>query len=152
MKQQVKQVLLMLSWLVFSTAANAETHTVKGVGVQFKPELVFAEKGDVVAFRDMPTHFVHGIKIPDNAEKMSSQMGDNYDYKITEEGVYLYSCPPHWGGRMGGLVLVGSDLRDEEKLIDSLTEYQNSVSDTIAKGFLKKVIKKIKAGKIKVPE
>ncbi len=152
MKQQVKQVLLIVSWLIFSTTASAETHTVKGVGVQFKPELVFADKGDVVAYRDMPTHFVHGIKIPDDAEKMSSQMGANYDYKIKEEGVYLYSCPPHWGGRMGGLILVGEGLRDEDKLIDSLTEYQKSVSDKIAQGYLKKVIKKIKGGKIKIPK
>lgn len=152
MKQHIKLAMLIVGLLAISATTKAETYTVKGVGVQFKPELVFADQGDVIAFRDMPTHFVNTVKIPSDAKKMSSQMGANYDYKITEPGIYLYNCPPHWGGRMGGLILVGTGLRDEEKLISSLTEYQKSVTDKIAKGYLKKVIKKIKAGKFKIPE
>ncbi len=142
----------MTSWLAFAGMTHAETHIVKGVGVQFKPELVFASQGDVIAFRDMTTHFIHTIKIPEGAKKMSSQMGANYDYKIEEPGIYLYSCPPHWGGRMGGLILVGVGLRDEEKLVDSLTEFRKMVDDKIGKGYLKKIIKKINKGKIKIPE
>jgi len=152
MNNFIKSIVLLSGWLVLSATVNAETYTVKGVGIQFKPELVFANEGDVIAFRDMPTHFVDSIKIPVGAEKMISKMGANYDYTITEPGIHLYKCPPHWGGRMGGLILVGIDLRNEEHLIDSLNEYRETVTDKIAKGYLKKVIKKIKAGKFKLPE
>ena len=151
MKKFIKSMLLLSSCLLFSANAVAETYTVKGVGVQFKPDIVFANEGDVIAFRDMPTHFIDTIKIPDGAKKMISDMGANYEYKITEPGIYLYKCPPHWGARMGGLILVGVDLRNEEHLVDSLTEFRDSVTDKIAKGYLKKIIKKIKAGKIKLP-
>lgn len=135
-------------------AANtyAETHTIKGVGVQFKPEIVFANQGDDIEFREMAAHFVDTIKIPDGADKMLSDMGANYGYKIEQPGVYFYKCPPHWGARMGGLILVGVGLQDEEKLIESLTEYRKTIDDKTAKGYLKKVIKKIKKGKIKLPE
>lgn len=152
MKQIIKSVLLLSSLLLLSATAIAETIKVKGVGVQFKPDVVFANEGDVIAFRDMPTHFIDTIKIPDGAKKMVSKMGANYDYKITEPGIHLYKCPPHWGARMGGLILVGVDLRNEEHLIDSLTEFRETVTDKIAKGYLKKIIKKIKAGKVKLPE
>lgn len=151
MKKSTQLMLLITGWLILSSIVNAEIHTIKGVGIQFKPSLVFANPGDNISFRDMPTHFVNSIDIPEGAKKMFSQMGANYDYKVTEPGIYLYNCPPHWGARMGGLIFVGSELRNEENLISSLTELRNTVSDNIAKGYLKKIIKNIKKGKIKVP-
>lgn len=152
MKKHLKLNLILSGWLMVAASTYAETRTVKGVGVQFKPEIVFADQGDDIEFREMPTHFVDTIKIPDGAEKMLSDMGANYGYKIEQPGVYFYKCPPHWGARMGGLILVGVGLQDEEKLIESLTEYREAIDDKTAKGYLKKVIKKIKKGKIKLPE
>ena len=151
MKKLLKLTLLLGGWLMVVTTTYAETHTIKGVGVQFKPEIVFANEGDDIAFREMPTHFVDTIKIPDGADKMLSPMGENYGYKIEQPGIYFYKCPPHWGARMGGLILVGVGLQDEEKLIESLTEYRETIDDKTAKGYLKKMIKKIKKGKIKLP-
>lgn len=151
MKQILQFALLMSGLLMASTATSAENHTVKGVGVQFKPEFVFADKGDFIAFRNMPTHFVDTVRIPDGAEKMISKMGANYDYKVEKEGVYLYKCPPHWGARMGGLIIVGDNLKDKETLIEVLSDYQGTIKDSIGQGYLKKLIKNIKKGKIKIP-
>ena len=151
MKQFLQFTLLLSGLLIAPIATSSETHIVKGVGVQFKPEFVFADKGDVIAFRDMPTHFVDTVKIPDGAEKMISKMGANYDYKVEKEGVYLYKCPPHWGARMGGLLIVGDSFKDKEKLIEVLSDYKGTIKDPIGPGYLKKLIKNIKKGKIKIP-
>lgn len=151
MKKALKIVLVLAGLLMLSTANSKETHTVKGVGIQFKPEIVFADQGDIIEFRDMATHFVDVVKIPEGAERMISSMGANYSYEIEKPGVYVYKCPPHWGARMGGLIIVGVGLQDEEGLVDTLTEYIDTMKDTIGKGYLKKIIKKIKKGKIKMP-
>ena len=53
---------------------------------------------------------------------------------------------------MGGLIIVGSGLDNEERLIDSLTELKDTIEDKIGQGYLKKVIKNIKKGKVKMPK
>lgn len=152
MKYFFKLALLFCGLFILSTANSKETHTVKGVGVQFKPDIVFADQGDIIEFRDMPTHFVDTVKIPEGADKMFSEMGANYSYEIDKPGIYFYKCPPHWGARMGGLIIVGSGLDNEERLIDSLTELKDTIEDKIGQGYLKKVIKNIKKGKVKMPK
>ena len=151
MKHILNLTMLLCGWLLISASSNAVEHIVKGVGVQFKPDVVFADVGDMIVFRDMPTHFVDTIKIPAGTDKMISKMGENYEYRVKETGIYFYKCPPHWGARMGGLILVGSKFNDKEKLLESLEEFKATVDDKIGQGYLKKIIKKIKNDKIKVP-
>lgn len=151
MKHALKLTLLFSSLLFISANSSAEEHIIKGVGVQFKPDIVFADVGDIIAFRDMPTHFVDIVSIPDGAERMLSKMGENYNYRVEKSGLYLYKCPPHWGARMGGFVFVGSALNDKEKILESLEALRETTDDSIAKGYLKKIIKKIKNDKIKMP-
>lgn len=126
----------------------AAERAVSGKGIAFDPVVVFAEEGDTITFRNMATHFVESIKIPDGAEKMVSDMGADYDYKVSKPGVYFYKCPPHWGARMGGLIVVG----DTGDLIETLNVYKETIDDKTGKGFLKKVIKKIEKGDIEVPK
>ena len=155
MIQTLKPILLIAGWLMVAMTTHAETLIIKGVGLQFKPQVIFVEKGDTVAFEQMATHFVESIMIPEGANKMLSDMGADYTYNIDKEGLYLYKCPPHWGARMGGIIVVGTDLRDKEKLIDSLKEYKTLAKkskDKMSKGYLKKIIKNIKKGKIKLPK
>ncbi len=151
MKQFLKLTVVLCGLFMVPIVNSQETHTVRGVGIQFKPEIVFANQGDVIEFRDMPTHFVDAVKIPEGADRMISKMGANYSYEIDKPGLYVYKCPPHWGARMGGLIVVGVGLQDEEGLVDTLTQYIETMDDKIGKGYLKKIIKKIKKGKIKMP-
>lgn len=151
MNHFLKLTLILGGLLMFSAANSKETHTIKGVGVQFKPAIVFAEQGDIIEFREMPTHFVDVVKIPDGAEKMISQMGANYSYIVEKPGIYFYKCPPHWGARMGGLIIVGADLHSKESLVTALTEFKDTVEDKIGQGYLKKILKNIESGKIKTP-
>lgn len=147
---KIKKALLIVVGLfsLASTAVWAETVEVKGKGIKYDPLVVFAKPGDTIAFRNMATHFTESILIPDGAEKMLSDMGADYNYSVKKEGVYLYKCPPHWGVRMGGLIVVG----DASGLEGALDDYINKTDDKTAKGFMKKIKKQIKKGKIKLPE
>lgn len=152
MKSFLKITTLLMGFLSLSIAQAQETHTIKGVGIQFKPEIIFADQGDILEFRDMPTHFVDTVKIPEGADRMLSEMGANYSYKIEKPGVYVYKCPPHWGARMGGIIIVGPGLKDQDNLIETLALYRETMTDTIGQGYLKKIIKNIKKGKVKIPK
>jgi hypothetical protein len=46
-------------------------------------------------------------------------MGVNFTSDpLTEEGVYLYKCDPHWGTGMGGVIIVGEPT-NLQMIIDS---------------------------------
>jgi pseudoazurin len=89
---------------------HAETIEVKGAGIKFAPEYIKAKVGDTLAFRNMATHFVEPVEglWPDGAAKMHSEMGADFDYAVGKEGVYVFKCPPHWGARMGAVLVVGN--------------------------------------------
>lgn len=147
---KISKILLVVTGLIalVSTTVWAGDVEVKGKGVKFAPVVVFVQPGDVVNFRNMASHFVESIRLPDGAEAMISDMGADYSYVAKKEGVYFYKCPPHWGARMGGLIVAG----DTSNLTATLEEYKAQSDDKVAQGFLKKIIKKINKGKIKVPE
>lgn len=94
-----------------AAGAQADTIEVRVVGVKFVPDLIRASVGDVIAFRNMPTHFVGSVDgmWPEAAPRMLSPIGADYNYPIEKEGLYVFKCPPHWGGaRMGGVVVAGN--------------------------------------------
>lgn len=106
-----------------SMNAAATTIEIKGVGVKFVPDIIYAAVGDTIAFRHMPTHFVQSLNgmWPQGAPKMRSALGADYDYRVSKEGVYVFKCPPHWGARMVGIMVVGepADLNTTiERYID----------------------------------
>lgn len=149
MNRIIKKLVILGGLMVLLSAdILAAEHVVSGKGIAFDPVIVFAEEGDTITFRNMATHFVESIKIPDGAEKMSSDMGADYVYTVSKPGVYFYKCPPHWGARMGGLIVVGGT----GDLIETLSTYKEEIDDKTSKGFLKKIIKKIDKGDIELPK
>jgi plastocyanin len=105
--EKIAPLLAGLAMLV-PIAAEADMIEVRTVGVKFVPDIIHARVGDVIAFRDMPTHFVETVEgmWPEGAPKMLSVMGADYDYPLVREGLYVFKCPPHWGARMGGVIQV----------------------------------------------
>jgi pseudoazurin len=126
--------------MLASTAVSADVIEVKGKGVQFDPVVIHAKVGDTIAFRNMPTHFVDIVQgmWPEGAPKMLSAMGADYDYQVEKEGLYVYKCPPHWGARMGGIMVVGEPA-DLNAVIDQyLKVAEENAEAKPAKGLLTK--------------
>ena len=95
--------------MALAAIARAETIEVKVEGVKFVPSIVYAAVGDILSFHYMPTHFVESMQgmWPEGAPRMLSAMGQPYQYRIEQPGLYVYKCPPHWSAHMGGIVVVG---------------------------------------------
>jgi pseudoazurin len=104
------------------SAVRADTIEVKGQGVKFVPDVIRANVGDTIAFRSMSTHYVEIVKgmWPEGAPEMKSEMSKDYDYPIVKEGLYVFKCPPHWGARMGGVMVVGKPADLDAKVDDYL--------------------------------
>jgi pseudoazurin len=97
--------------VLLSSAAYAENHVIKAVGMKYKPLVVKIAPGDTVSWEDMSIHLVETIEgmIPEGAEGFVSKLGDAFQTQpLTVEGAYFYKCTPHWGARMGGVIIVGN--------------------------------------------
>ena len=78
--------------------------------MQFDPELLRIEPGDTVHFVAVDKgHSAQSISgmIPDGADPFTGAMGQDLTVTLTTEGVYGYSCLPHGGMGMVGLIVVG---------------------------------------------
>lgn len=129
----------------WTTNAFAEEFTVTAVGVKYEPMVVIMQPGDRVSWTNMPAHNVETIDamVPEGAEKINSELGMEYSYVFENEGIYVYKCAPHWGARMGGVILVGTPS-DIEGVIDAyLAEIEKDKSLLPAKGLLKKFKKQL---------
>lgn len=93
------------------TEANAgKTVEVQAQGVKFVPAIIFIDVGDTVGWSNMPSHNVETLDgmVPDGQEKIESELGQNIAVQFDVEGIVCYKCTPHWGNRMGGIIVVGN--------------------------------------------
>jgi pseudoazurin len=126
--------------LFASAAVQAETIEVKGQGVTFEPSVIHAKVGDTIHFTNMAGHFVTVVNglWPEGAAKMQSEFGADYSYQVSTEGLYVFQCPPHWGNRMGAVMVVGKPA-DLNATIDKYIAVAEANSDAKpAKGLLSK--------------
>lgn len=83
----------------------------------FEPAVVHVQPGDTVRFVPVdPGHNAESIKgmIPEGAAPFKGGIGKEIAVTFTVEGVYGYSCMPHYGMGMVGLVVVGSPEANAE--------------------------------------
>lgn len=135
-------------WVVFGvllaagSLGHAETIEVRVEGMKFVPDTIHAKVGDIVAFRSMPTHFVESVSDmwPAGAAPMRSSMGTDYDYRVTRAGLYVFKCPPHWAGRMGGALIVGNAEKVAATIGTYLQAADRHPEDKPAKGLLYRLL------------
>lgn len=139
---------LMTFWLL-STAllltgqANAADHTINAVGVKFDPVFIYIEPGDTINWEGMAGHNVETIDtmVPEGQEKINSELGANVSATFDIEGFVVYKCTPHWGARMGGIIVVGKPENPGESLDALLESLKTDKVNLPAKGLLKKLKK-----------
>ncbi|MDD1781587.1 plastocyanin/azurin family copper-binding protein [Enterovibrio sp. ZSDZ35] len=129
-----------LFWGLIGQSIAEEEHEIRAVGVKFDPMFVVIEPGDRVSWTNMPAHLIETIDVmvPEGTEKIKTELGVDVSFIFDNEGVYVYKCTPHWGARMGGILLVGNP-DDIGGIIDAyFEEIQKDKSLLPAKGLLKK--------------
>ncbi|NOL49808.1 pseudoazurin [Pelistega europaea] len=142
-KMMLTGLAVMLSSTAF--AANYEVkmlnHGADG-GMVFEPAFIKANVGDTVTF--VPTnkgHWVQSKVVPEGAEKFLSKEDEQFELKLTHEGVYVYVCPPHRMMNMSGIIQVGT-ATNKEKAEKVALDIDKRAMDN--KGRLKKYIEQIK--------
>ncbi|MEM8956941.1 MAG: plastocyanin/azurin family copper-binding protein [Pseudomonadota bacterium] len=117
------------------------SHVVQAKGVKFDPMIVYIEPGDKVSFERMPSHNVETIDemVPEGQEKIFTELGDNIELAFDVEGIVVYKCTPHWGNRMGGIIVVG-EPEDPGAIIDAYMASTEVVQENLpARGLLKRL-------------
>ena len=136
--------LAALAALALSQAAVAADATVGAVGVKFEPLVVYIEPGEKVSWTGMAGHNVEtlGAMIPEGGVEMNTELGVDVTQQFDTPGIYVYKCTPHWGARMGGIVVVGQPENPGQILDDYTAAIETDRAGLLpAKGLLKKARK-----------
>ena len=73
--------------------------------------------GDTIIWKSVDKgHNVQFVEMPDGVEKFKSKINKDVEYKFEIPGIYLYVCTPHKSMGMIGLVVVGGDLSNLDKI------------------------------------
>jgi len=118
---------------------DGNTVEVMARGLKFVPAIVFIEPGDTVAWSNMPSHNVETLDgmVPEGQEKIESELGANIAVQFDVEGIVCYKCTPHWGNRMGGIIVVGSP-ENPAGIVDRYMEITEEMPQHLpARGLLK---------------
>ena len=131
------ELFTLLTLLIISKAAAAETVQIEFTKFDtFSIEVVHVDVGDTVEW--LPKNAGHNIEFitgPQmNELPKNSKMDDFHSVIFKTPGIYLYGCTPHLNMGMLGLVVVGKDLHNLEKLHDvRLSRIAKSVLEDLTK-------------------
>jgi len=99
-----------------ASVADVKTHTVFGRATSFSPNILFINPGDTVQWENMTIHdsvSMEGL-IPEGAKPWKFNIGQNGAVTLTEEGVYIYKCIPHYPLGMVAAIIVGRPVNIEQ--------------------------------------
>ena len=109
--------------VAFSKFAFSNSFTVDMLNKLGKDRMVYSEKvisvkvNDEIIWKSVDKgHNVEFIGMPKGASKYKSKISKDAKYKFSVPGVYLYQCTPHKAMGMIGLVVVGNDKSNLDKI------------------------------------
>ncbi|MGX2968995.1 pseudoazurin [Ursidibacter sp. B-7004-1] len=112
--------ILITTLMAISSSAFSAHHEVKMLdtgkegGMVFEPGYLKVEVGDTITFKATNKgHWVQSRAIPEGAEKFLSKENEELTLTLTQEGVYVYVCPPHRMMNMSGIIQVGNPVNKE---------------------------------------
>ena len=116
-------VSTVLSYFLISSFAFAENFTIEMLNKLGKEKMVYSEKVISIKVNDQITwksvdkgHNVEFIGMPKGVSKFKSKISKDAKFKFVKSGVYLYQCTPHKAMGMIGLVIVGDDKSNLDKI------------------------------------
>ena len=139
----IKHFFLIVSIVLFSFESLAETLEIEMLNKLGKEKMVYSIKvakinvDDKIIWKSVDKgHNVEFIGMPKGASKYKSKISKDAKYTFTQPGIYLYQCTPHKAMGMIGLVVVGEDKNNLDK-IKKVKVYGKS------KKLLKKLLKSL---------
>ena len=122
----LKQILSILTILTISFLSNlaiAQNHAIDMLNKLGKERMVFSKKvisinlNDQISWKSVDKgHNVEFIGMPDGVTKYKSKISKDANFKFTKPGIYLYQCTPHKAMGMIGVVLVGDNRSNLDKI------------------------------------
>ena len=116
-------ILIALIFSLFSNSVIAENHTIDMLNKLGKERMVYSKKVISINLNDDITwksvdkgHNVEFIGLPKGASKYKSKISKEAKYTFSKPGIYLYQCTPHKAMGMIGLVIVGKDKSNLDKI------------------------------------
>ena len=83
----------------------------------FSKKVISISLNDDISWKSVDKgHNVQFIGMPDGVAKYKSKISKDANYKFTKPGIYLYQCTPHKAMGMIGLVVVGGDKSNLDKI------------------------------------
>ena len=123
LKSKLTLLISIFSVLLFSSHVIAANHELEMLNKLGKERMVFSKKiisidlNDQVLWKSVDKgHNVQFIGMPDGAKKYKSKISKDASYKFEKPGVYLYQCTPHKAMGMIGIVVVGKNKNNLEKI------------------------------------
>jgi pseudoazurin len=123
LKSKITLLISIVSVFLFSSHVIAANHELEMLNKLGKERMVFSKKiisidlNDDVLWKSVDKgHNVQFIGMPDGAKKYKSKISKDASYKFEKPGVYLYQCTPHKAMGMIGIVVVGNNKSNLEKI------------------------------------
>ena len=116
-------ILIASIFSLFSNSVIAENHTIDMLNKLGKERMIYSKKVISINLNDEITwksvdkgHNVEFIGLPKGASKYKSKISKDAKYTFSKPGIYLYQCTPHKAMGMIGLVIVGDDKSNLDKI------------------------------------
>ena len=132
-----------LCFILFSFEIFAKTLEIQMLNKQGKEKMVYSIKvanidvNDKIVWKSVSKgHNVELIGMPKGVKKFKSKINKDAEFVFKKSGIYLYQCTPHKAMGMIGIVVVGKDKTNLDK-IKKVKLYGKS------KKIFKKLLKKL---------
>jgi pseudoazurin len=122
-KSKIAILISTMFIILFSGHLMAASHQIDMLNKLGKERMVFSKKvisvdvNDDVLWKSVNKgHNVEFIVMPEGVKKYKSKISKEASYKFEKPGIYLYQCTPHKAMGMIGIVIVGNDKSNLEKI------------------------------------
>tara|TARA_Y100000739_G_scaffold27595_1_gene21193 strand:- start:393 stop:812 length:420 start_codon:yes stop_codon:yes gene_type:complete len=119
----MKYLFLIIALVFLSIQSFAKTLEIEMLNKLNKETMVYSIKvakvniDDTILWKSVDKgHNVEFLGMPKGVKKFKSKISKDAEYTFKIPGVYLYQCTPHKAMGMIGLVIVGDDINNLDKI------------------------------------
>ena len=119
----LKKLIFIIFILFYSSMSHGKTIEIDMLNKLGKEKMVYSIKvakldlNDKIIWKHVSKgHNVEFIGMPKGVKKFKTKINKKAEYEFKKPGIYLYQCTPHKAMGMIGIVVVGGDKSNLEKI------------------------------------